>query len=98
MVTRLRAILYNFLTGMHDEPLQHVSSKNDQIVDYAFSLNNISDRYVCWGYFQTGRVGGCQYVCWGYFQTGRVCGRQYVCWGYFQAGRVGGRQYVCWGY
>jgi hypothetical protein len=29
---------------MHDEPLQHVSSKNDQIVDYAFSLNNISDR------------------------------------------------------
>jgi hypothetical protein len=44
MVTRLRAILYNFLTGMHDEPLQHVSSKNDQIVDYAFSLNNISDR------------------------------------------------------
>ena len=42
MVTHLRAILYNFLTGMHDEPLQHVSSKNDQIVDYAFNLNNIS--------------------------------------------------------
>jgi hypothetical protein len=55
-----------------DEPLQHVSSKNDQIVDYAFNLNNIS------GWEEGGRL----YVCWGYFQAGRVGGRQYVCWGY----------------